>query len=198
MWEWDHKEGWVQNWCFWTVVLKKILESPWDCKEIQPVHPKGNQSWLIIGKTDAKAETTVLWPPDTKNWLIRTDPDAAKDWGQEEKGTTEDEMVGWHHQLNSVQFSCPVVFDSFRLHRLQYARPPCLSPTPGVYSNSRPCHGQSLSKLQELVMEREAWHAAVHMTWKSWTWLCDWTELIRQTRTNDIPASVWLPWEPRY
>ena len=84
----------------WTVVLEKTLESPLDCKEIKPVHPKGNQSWIFIGRTDAKAETPILWPPDAKSWLIGKDPDAGKDWGQEEKGTTEDEMVGWHHQLN--------------------------------------------------------------------------------------------------
>ena len=95
MWELDHKEGWVpKNWCFWTVVLEKTLESPLDCKEMQPVQPKGNQSWIFIGRTDAEAETPILWPPDEKNWLIGKDPDAGKDWRQEEKGTTEDEMVG--------------------------------------------------------------------------------------------------------
>ena len=94
MWELDYKESWVpKNWCFWTVVLEKTLESPLECKEIQPVHPKGNQSWIFIGRTDAEAETPVLWPPDTKNWLIGKDPDAGKDWRQEEKGTTEDEMA---------------------------------------------------------------------------------------------------------
>ena len=85
---------------FWTVVLEKTLESPLDCKEIQPVHPKGDQSWVFIGSTDVEAETPKLWPPDVKNWLIWKDPDAGKDWGQEEKGMTEDEMVGWHHRLN--------------------------------------------------------------------------------------------------
>ena len=97
MWELDHKEGWAQkNWCFQIVVLKKTLESPLDCKEIKPVNSKGNQSWIFIGKTDAKAETPILWPPDAKNWLIGKDPDAGKDWGREEKGPTEDEMFGWH------------------------------------------------------------------------------------------------------
>ena len=96
-----HKEGWVlKNWCFWTVVLEKTLESPLDCKEIQPVHPKGVQSWVFIGRIDAEAETPILWPPHAKSWLIWKDPDAGKDWGQEEKGMTEDEMVGWNHQLN--------------------------------------------------------------------------------------------------
>ena len=105
MWELDHKGSWApKNWCFWTVVLGKTLESPLDCKEIQPVYPKGNQSWIFIGMTDAEAETPILWPPDTKNWLTRIDPDAGKDWGQEEKGTTEHEMVGWHHQLNGNEF----------------------------------------------------------------------------------------------
>jgi len=100
MWELDHKEGWaLNNWCFWTVVLEKALESPLDCKEIQAAHPKGNQSWIFIGSTDAKDEALVLWPPDAKNWLIRKDPDAQKDW-RREKGTTEDEIVRWHHQLD--------------------------------------------------------------------------------------------------
>ena len=94
----------ILNWCFWTVVLEKTLESPLDCKQIQPVHPKGNQSWIFIGKTDVEAETPGLWPPDTKNWLIWKDPDAGKDWRQEEKGMTEDEMVGWHHWLNGHEF----------------------------------------------------------------------------------------------
>ena len=100
IWELDYKESWApKNWCFWTVVLEKTLESPLDCKEIQPVHPKGDQSWVLIGGTDVKAETPIFWPPDAKNWLIGKDPDAGRDWGQEEKGTTQDEMVGWHHWL---------------------------------------------------------------------------------------------------
>ena len=96
MWEMDHKEGWAsKNWCFWTVMLEKTLESPLDWKEIQPVHPKGNQSWIFIGRTDVKAETPILWLPDEKSWLIWKDPDDGKDWRWEEKGMTEDEMVGW-------------------------------------------------------------------------------------------------------
>ena len=101
MWELDYKESWaLKNWCFWTVVLEKTLESPLDCRETKPVHPKGNQSWIFIGRTDAEAETPILWPPDVKNWLIGKDPDAGKDWRQEEKGTSRDEMIGWHHQLS--------------------------------------------------------------------------------------------------
>ena len=101
MWELDCEESRVpMNWCFWTVVLEKTLESPLDFKEIQPVHPKGDQSWVFIGRTDVEAETPILWPPDAKGWLISKDRDAGKDWGWEEKGMTEDEMVGWHHRLD--------------------------------------------------------------------------------------------------
>ena len=105
MWELDYKESWVlKNWCFWTVVLEKTLESPLDCKEIQPVHPNGDLSWVSIGRTDVEAETPVLWTPDAESWLIWKDPDAGKDWDQEEKGTTEDEMVGWYHRLDGHGF----------------------------------------------------------------------------------------------
>ena len=104
-WELDYKESWaLKNWSFWTVVLEKTLESPLDCKEIQPVHPKGNKSWIFIGRTNAEAETLILWPLDVKNWFIGKDPDAEKDWRQEEKGMTEDEMVGCHHRLDRHKF----------------------------------------------------------------------------------------------
>ena len=129
----------------WTVVLEKTLESPLDCKEIQSVHPKGNQSWIFIRRTDAEAETLILWPPDAKNWLIKKDPDAGKDWRWEENGMTEDEMVGWHHSMD-----------------------------------------MSLSKLQELVINREAWHAAVHGVVKSRTQTSNWTEL----NTSDTNCEI--------
>ena len=105
MWELDYKESWApKNWCFWTVVLEKTLESPLDSKEIQPVHPKGDQSWIFIGRTDVVAEAPILWPPDVKSWLIGKGPDAGKHWRWEEKGMTEDEMVGWHHWLDGHGF----------------------------------------------------------------------------------------------
>ena len=104
MWELNYKESWVlQNWCFWTVVLEKTLESPLGCKKIKPVNPKGNQSWIFIGRTDAEADTPILWPPDAKNWLIGKHPDVGKDWRQV-KGMTEDEMIGWHHRFDGHEF----------------------------------------------------------------------------------------------
>ena len=105
MWELDYKESWaLKNWCFWTVELEKTFKSPLDSKEIQPIHPKVNKSWIFFGRTDVEAETPVLWPPDVNSWLIWKHPDAGKDWRQEDKGTTEDKMVGWHHKLNGHEF----------------------------------------------------------------------------------------------
>jgi len=104
VWIWELESWAPKNWCFWTVVLEKTLESPMNSKEIQQVHPKGDQSLVFMGRADVEAETPILWPPDVKNWLIGKDPDAGKDWGQEEKGTTENKMVGWHRRLNGHEF----------------------------------------------------------------------------------------------
>ena len=108
MWELDYKKSWAPNWCFWTVVLEKTLESPLDCKEIQQVHPKGDQSWVFFGRNDAKAETPVLWPLHEKGWLFEKDSDAGSDWGQEEKGMTEDEMAGWHYRGREFEWTLGV------------------------------------------------------------------------------------------
>ena len=164
MWELDFKESWApKNWCFWTVVLEKALESPLDCEEIKPVNPKWNQSWIFTGRrTDVEAETLILWSPDAKNWFIGKDPDPGKGWRQEEKGVTEDEMVQWHQRLR-------------------------------WFDGITDLMDVSLSKLRELVINREARHSAVHGVTKSQTQLINWTELnwgfrrqlqMRETRTG--------------
>ena len=154
MWELSHKESWVsRNWCFWTVVLEKALQSPLDFKEIPSVNPKGNQSCIFTGRTDAKAETPIVWPPDVKNWLFGKDPDAGKDWRQEKKGMTEDEMAEWRYWLDGHEFE------------------------------------QGLG----MVMDREAWCAAVHGIVKSWIQPSDWTELLDLdwSGVNEIRVKQW-------
>ena len=149
MWELDHKESWVQkNWCFWTVLLQKTLKNPTDSKEVKSVNSKGNQSWIFIGRTAAEAEAPIIWPPDAKSWLTRKYPDVGKDWRQEEKGMTEDEMVGWRHWLDGLEFEqAPGVADG-------QGSLACCSPW-----------GQKESD----ATERLNWTDGLDSTWKIWT-----------------------------
>ena len=162
--EGGHKQGWApKNWCFWIVVLEKTLESPLDYKEIKLVNPKGNQPWIFIGRTDA--ETAILWPPDVKNWLIGKDPDAGKDWKQEEKGTTEDEMVGWHHQLpETAQTHVQQVSDAIQPSHpvIPFSSCPQSFPASGSFKMSQffPSGGQSIgasASVTVLPMNIQSW-----------------------------------------
>ena len=222
MWELDCEESWApKNWCFWTVVLEKTLDSPLDCKEIQPIHSKRDQSWVFIGRTDAEAETPILWPPDVKNRLIWKDSDAGKDWRWEEKGTTEDEMVGWHHWLNGHEFEKgPGVGEgqgslaccspcgckeSDTTERLKWTE---LNWMPekieGRWRRARlklrwldgiiNSIDMNLGKLWEMVRNREAWHAAVHVVSMSQTRLSDWTTATIHKFNRNIVKQRWTGW----
>ena len=190
MWELDHKEDWApKNWCFLTAVLEKTPASPLDSKEIKPVNPKGNQPWTFIGRTDAKAEAPILWPPDAKSWLTGKDPDAGKNWGQEERGMTEHEMAGLHHWLNGQEFEqTPGNSDGQgsqfmgQQSRKQLSNnnvaqnpPTQAGDTGSVLGSGRSSEEGNGNPLYysclENSMDRGAWWATIHVVVKSWTWL---------------------------
>ena len=184
MWELDCEESWVpKNRCFWTVVLEKTLESPLDFREIQPIHSKGDQSWVFFGRNDAEAETPVLWPPHAKSWLIGKDSDAGREWGQEKKGTTEDEMAGWHHWLDGHEFEWTqgvgdgqgglACFYGVAKRRTRLSDWTELNQLNGVIESLK----IKLIVNMLFTRDREVWHAAVHGISKSQTRLSDWTEL---------------------
>ena len=222
MWDLDHKESWApKNWCFWTVVLEKTLENPLDSKEIKPVNAKENQSWKFIRRTDAEAKTPILWPPDAKNWLIGKDPDAGKDWRQEEKGMAEDKMIGWHHRLDWTWGWASSGFGD------EQGSLACCSPwgrkestwlnnSTELMLGKTECErrkGQqsmrwldsiinsmdmNLSKLQEIVTDMEDWSAAVHGLSKSWTWLSNWTTTHNYIYTEYFfNQKFWYNWVER-
>ena len=181
MWELDCEESWaLKNWCFWTVVLEKTLESSLDCKEIQPVHSKGDQFWVFFGRNDAEAETPILWPQDAKSWLIGKDPDAGKDWGQEEKGMTEDEMAGWHDWLDGHEFewthgvgngqgglACCDSWGRKKSDKTEQLNWTELNWNQWWEGNGNPLQYRCL----ENSLERGAWWAAIHGVAQNRTWL---------------------------
>ena len=213
MWELDYKESWaLKNWCFWAVVLEKTPESPLDYKESKPIHTKGNQSWIFIGKTDAEAETPILWPPDS-NWLIWKDPDAGKDWRWAEKGTTEDEMVGWHHRLNGHEFEqAPGVGDgqeawSAAVHAVtkswtrlsdwtelwiyDYLRIKNKGGRDGVEQGGRERGGRK--KCTRNQRSQTFWHSVLRFS-QPWLWSSPTKGLSRNCSVPILPGGHWTPY----
>ena len=183
MWDLDHKESWaLKNWCFWTVVLEKILASPLVCKEIQPVHPKGSRSWIFIGRTDVEAETPILRPPDIKNWHIGKYPDAGQDCRLQEKGATEDEIVGWHHRLDGCDFE--------QAPDLVMGREVWHAPVVGVTKN-----GTRLSKWIELnlglLVSEEAKYIYCNLNKNDLCWYIQWLS----NKTSDQTLVITVSWE---
>ena len=198
MWELDCEESWVlKNWCFWTVVLEKTLESPLDCKEIQSVHSTGDQSWVFFGRTDAKAETPILWPPDAKSWLIGKDSDVGRDWGQDEKGSTEDKMAGWHHRLNGHEFGwTPGIVDGREawraaIHGVSKSRTQLSDRTELNWSGFDPHMGQKLILWASLVAQLVKNPAM----WETWFQSLGWEDpLEKRTATHSSILAWRIPW----